>query len=105
MMAARLKKGDKVIILSGKDKSKTGEISKVLPKIGKAIVSGVNSAIRHTKQTQNTQGGRLTKEMPIDLSNIALADPKDGSATRVGFKMVEGNKVRYAKKSGEILND
>ncbi len=105
MMAARLRKGDKIVVLSGKDKSKTGEISKVIPKANKAIVSGINTVVRHTKQTQTNQGGRLTKEMPIDLSNIALMDPKDGVATRVGFKTVEGKKVRYAKKSGEILND
>tara|TARA_Y100001960_G_C14455495_1_gene719380 strand:+ start:159 stop:473 length:315 start_codon:yes stop_codon:yes gene_type:complete len=104
-MAARLRKGDKIVVLSGKDKSKTGEISKVIPKANKAIVSGINTVVRHTKQTQTNQGGRLTKEMPIDLSNIALMDPKDGVATRVGFKTVEGKKVRYAKKSGEILND
>jgi large subunit ribosomal protein L24 len=104
-MAAKLRKGDKVIILSGKDKSKTGEIIKVIPKDGKAVVSGINSVIRHTKQTQTDQGGRVPKDMPIDLSNVALVDPKDGSATRVGFKFVEGKKVRYAKRSGEALND
>jgi large subunit ribosomal protein L24 len=104
-MAAKLKKGDKVIVLTGKDKSKTGEITKVMPKVSKALVSGVNSVIRHTKQTQTSQGGRLSKEMPIDLSNVALVDPKSGGATRVGFKYIEGKKVRYAKKSGETLND
>ena len=104
-MAAKLRKGDKVIVLSGKDKSKTGEIIKVIPKDGKAVVSGINSVIRHTKQTQTDQGGRVPKEMPIDLSNVALVDPKDGSATRVGFKFLEGKKVRYAKRSGEALND
>jgi large subunit ribosomal protein L24 len=104
-MASKLRKGDKVIVLSGKDKLKTGEITKVVTKNGKALVSGVNTAIRHTKQTQNTQGGKLPKEMPIDLSNVALVDPKNGGPTRVGFKFVEGKKVRYAKKSGEIIND
>ena len=104
-MAAKLRKGDKVIVLSGKDKAKTGEIIKIITKSSKALVSGVNNAIRHTKQTQSTQGGRITKEMPIDLSNVALIDPKDGGATRVGFKFVEGKKVRYAKKSGETIND
>ena len=104
-MAAKLRKGDKVIVLSGKDKSKTGEIIKVIPKDGKAVVSGINSVIRHTKQTQTDQGGRVPKEMPIDLSNVALVDPRHGSATRVGFKFVEGKKVRYAKRSGEALND
>ena len=104
-MAARLKKGDKIIVLAGKDKSKTGEITKVIPKLNKALVTGINTVVRHTKQTQNTQGGRITKEMPINLSNLALVDPSTGVATRVGFKFVDGKKVRYAKKSGEVLND
>jgi large subunit ribosomal protein L24 len=94
-----------VIVLSGKDKSKTGEITKVMPKASKGIVSGINSVTRHTKQTQTDQGGRVKKEMPIDLSNLALVDPKMGGPTRVGFKFVEGKKVRYAKRSGETLND
>ena len=104
-MAAKLRKGDKIIVISGKDKSKTGEITRVIPKDGKALVTGVNSVIRHTKQTQTDQGGRITKEMPIDISNLALVDPKSGGPTRVGFKLVEGKKVRYAKRSGETLND
>jgi large subunit ribosomal protein L24 len=104
-MAAKLRKGDKVIVLSGKDKSKTGDITKVIPKESKAVVSGINSVIRHTKQTQNEQGGRVPKEMPIDLSNLALVDPKNGGPTRVGFRFVEGKKVRFAKRSGETLND
>jgi len=104
-MAAKLRKGDKIIVISGKDKSKTGEVTRVIPKDGKALVTGVNSVIRHTKQTQTDQGGRITKEMPIDISNLALVDPKSGGPTRVGFKLVEGKKVRYAKRSGEALND
>ena len=104
-MAAKLRKGDKVIVISGKDKSKIGEVTRVIPKDGKALVTGVNSVIRHTKQTQTDQGGRITKEMPIDISNLALVDPKSGGPTRVGFKLVEGKKVRYAKRSGEALND
>ena len=104
-MAAKLRKGDKDIVISGKDKSKTGEVTRVNPKDGKALVTGVNSVIRHTKQTQTAQGGRITKEMPIDISNLALVDPKSGGPTRVGFKLVEGKKVRYAKRSGETLND
>ena len=104
-MAAKLRKGDKIIVLSGKDKSKTGEITRIIPKTRKAVVSGINSVMRHTKQTQSEQGGRIPKDMPIDLSNIALVDPKDGGATRVGFKFLEGKKVRYAKRSGEALND
>ena len=104
-MAAKLKKGDKVVILAGKDKAKEGEITKVFPSDNKAIVSGINTVVRHTKQTQNSQGGRLTKEMPIHLSNMALVDPKEGGATRIGFKVADGKKIRFAKKSGELLND
>ena len=103
-MAAKLRKGDNVVVLAGKDKGKKGEITRVLPKDEKAIVGGVNVAIRHTRQTQNSQGGRIAKEMPIALSNLALVDPKSGEATRVGFRMEGDTKVRYAKKSGETLN-
>jgi large subunit ribosomal protein L24 len=103
-MAAKLRKGDKVVVLAGKDKGKKGDVTRVMPKDGKAIVSGVNVAIRHTRQTQNTQGGRIPKEMPIDLSNLALVDPKTGEATRVGFRMEDGKKVRFAKKSGEAIH-
>ena len=104
-MAAKLKSGDKVVVLAGKDKGKEGTISSVDPKAGKAVVDGVNIAIRHTRQTQNNQGGRIPKEAPIDLSNIALIDPKDGGPTRVGFKFLEdGTKVRFAKKSGEVID-
>ncbi len=103
-MAAKLRKGDKVIVLAGKDKGKEGEISSVNPTVGKAIVVGVNMAIRHAKQTQQSQGGRVPTEMPIQLSNLALVDPKEGGATRVGFKEVDGKKVRFAKKSGEVIN-
>ena len=103
-MAAKLRKGDSVIVLAGKDKGKKGEITRVMPKDNKAIVGGVNVAIRHTKQTQASQGGRIAKEMAIDLSNLALVDPKTGEATRVGFRVENGEKVRYAKKSGETIN-
>jgi len=104
-MAAKLKTGDRVIVLSGRDKGKEGDITKVMPSAGRAFVSGVNMVIRHTRQTQNAQGGRLSKEAPIDLSNIALIDPRDGGPTRVGFKFLEdGTKVRFAKKSGEIID-
>lgn len=103
-MAAKLKKGDKVVVLSGKDKGKEGEIEKVMPKDGRAIVGGVNIAIRHTKQSQGNQGGRIPKPAAIDLSNLAFIDPKEGGATRVGFKMVDGKKVRFAKKSGEVID-
>ena len=104
-MASKLRKGDKVIVICGKDKAKTGEITRVIPRSGKAVVSGINNAIRHTKQSQTTQGGRIPKEMPIDLSNIALIDPKDGGPTRVGFKVLDGKKLRFAKKSGETINE
>ncbi|MEL7213124.1 MAG: 50S ribosomal protein L24 [Pseudomonadota bacterium] len=103
-MAAKLKKGDKVVVLAGKDKGKEGTIASVDPKAGKAVVDGINIAIRHTKQSQNSQGGRVPQAMPIQLSNIALVDPKDGGPTRVGFKMDGDKKVRYAKKSGEVID-
>ena len=104
-MAAKLKTGDHVIVLSGRDKGKEGDITKVMPSDGRALVSGVNMVIRHTKQSQTEQGGRLSKEAPINLSNIALVDPRDGGPTRVGFKFLEGGtKVRFAKKSGEVID-
>ena len=101
-MAAKLKKGDTVIVLTGKDKGKTGEISAVMPKDNKAIVDGVNVAIRHTKQSASSQGGRLPVSQPIDLSNLAIVD-KNGKATRVGFRMEGDKKVRYAKSTGEAI--
>jgi large subunit ribosomal protein L24 len=101
-MAAKLKKGDKVVVLAGKDKGKQGEIASVLPKDNKAVVEGVNVAIRHTKQSQASQGGRLAKAMPIDLSNLALLD-KNGKATRVGFRFEGDKKVRFAKTTGEAI--
>ncbi|MBK1636999.1 50S ribosomal protein L24 [Rhodovulum adriaticum] len=103
-MAAKLKSGDKVIVLAGKDKGREGVIQSVDPKAGKAVVDGVNVAIRHTKPSQTGQGGRQPKAMPIDLSNLALVDPKDGGPTRVGFRIEDGKKVRYAKKSGEVID-
>ena len=103
-MAAKLRKGDKVVVLAGKDKGRKGDITRVIPKDGKAIVSGVNVAIRHQRQTQSSQGGRVAKEMPIDLSNLALLDPKSGEPTRVGFRMEGDKKVRFAKKSGEAID-
>ena len=101
-MAAKLRKGDKVVVLTGKDKGKQGEITTVMPSENKAVVEGVNVAIRHTKQSQASQGGRLAKAMPIDLSNLALMD-KNGKATRVGFRMEGDKKVRYAKSTGEAI--
>ena len=101
-MAAKLKKGDKVVVLAGKDKGKQGEITAVMPKDGKAVVDGVNVAIRHQRQTQTTQGGRVAKNMPIELSNLALMD-KNGKATRVGFREEDGKKVRFAKTTGDAI--
>ena len=101
-MAAKLKKGDKVVVLAGKDKGKTGEITQVLPKDNKAVVDGVNIALRHTRQSQTSQGGRVPKNMPIDLSNLALLD-KNGKATRVGFRMEGDQKVRFAKTTGDVI--
>jgi large subunit ribosomal protein L24 len=101
-MAAKLKKGDKVVVLAGKDKGQQGEITSVAPAANKAVVEGVNVAIRHTKQSQTSQGGRIAKPMPIDLSNLALLDA-NGKATRVGFRMEGDKKVRYAKTTGEAI--
>ncbi len=101
-MAAKLRKGDKVILLAGKDKGKEGEILSVSPTAGKAVVDGVNLAIRHTKQSSTSQGGRIAKAMPIDLSNLSLID-KNGKATRVGFRMDGDKKVRFAKTTGEAI--
>ena len=101
-MAARLRKGDTVIVLAGKDKGKTGEITQVMPKDNKAVVDGVNVAIRHQKQTPTDQGGRRPKAMPIDLSNLALVDA-NGKATRVGFRDENGTKVRFAKTTGDAI--
>ena len=102
-MAAKLKKGDKVVVLAGKDKGKQGEISRVMPDANKAIVDGVNIAIRHTKQSASTQGGRIPQAMPIDLSNLSLLD-KNGKPTRVGFKIEDGKKLRVAKTTGDVID-
>ena len=103
-MAAKLKKGDRVVVLAGKDKGREGEITRVIPREGRAVVDGINVVIRHTRQSQQSQGGRIPQPAPIQLSNLALVDPKEGGPTRVGFKWVEGKKVRFAKKSGEIID-
>ena len=102
-MAAKLKTGDKVVILAGKDKGKQGTIASVDPKAGKAVVEGINMAIRHTRQSQTSQGGRIPKAMPIDLSNLAMLD-KNGKATRVGFKIEGDKKVRFAKTTGDVID-
>ena len=102
-MAAKIRKGDEVIVLSGKDQGKKGTVSRVLPKDSRAIVAGVNMVKRHQRQGPMNQAGIIEKEASIHLSNIALVDPKTGKPTRVGFKMLDGEKVRFAKKSGEII--
>jgi large subunit ribosomal protein L24 len=100
----KIRKGDKVVVLTGKDKGRSGEVLRVMPKDDKAVVRGVNVIRRHQKQTQSQEGGIISKEAPIHLSNIAIADPKDGKPTRVGFKIeADGKKVRVAKRSGATL--
>ena len=104
-MAAKIKKGDNVVVLTGKDKGKTGEVLSVHPAEERAVVRGVNLARRHQKQTASEQGGIVSKELTIHLSNIAIADPKDGTPTRVGFKVTEdGRKQRVAKRSGDVID-
>ncbi len=101
----RFKKGDQVLVRTGRDKGKKGEILKMLPRENRAVVQGVNVATRHQRQTQQQEGGLIRKELSIDLSNLAHVDPKSGEATRVGYKMLEdGRKVRFAKKSGEVID-
>ena len=101
----KIRRGDKVVVLAGKDKGRSGEVLYVQPKEDTAIVRGVNLIRRHQKQTQSQEGGIITKEAPIQLSNLAIADPKDGKPTRVGFRVEQdGKKVRFAKRSGETIN-
>jgi large subunit ribosomal protein L24 len=104
-MAAKIRKGDKVVVLTGRDKGRTGEVVSVRPTEGRALVRGVNLVKRHQKQTPNQEGGIISKESTIHLSNIAIADPKDGKPTRVGFKVLaDGKKVRIAKRSGAEID-
>jgi large subunit ribosomal protein L24 len=104
-MAAKIRKGDKVVVLAGRDKGRTGEVIEVNPAAGRALVRGVNLVKRHQRQTAQQQGGIISKELPVHLSNIAVADPKDGKPTRVGFKIAaDGRKVRVAKRSGVEIN-
>lgn len=104
-MAAKIKKGDKVIVLTGKDKGKTGDVLQVFPTDNRVLVSGVNIAKRHTKTQGATEGGIIDKNLPIHISNVALRDPKSGKPTRVGFKTLDGGKkARVAKRSGEVIN-
>ena len=106
MSAAKIKKGDKVVILSGKDKGKHGEVTKAMPKVGKVVVGGINMMTRHKKPSQqNPQGGLERIEAPMHASKVAIEDPKTGKPTRVGFKVLEdGRKVRVAKRSGEQID-
>jgi large subunit ribosomal protein L24 len=104
-MAQKIKKGDTVVILAGKDKGRSGEVTKVIPKDDKVVVSGINVHARHRKPSQlNPQGGIERKEAPLHISNVAIADPKDGSPTRVRYEERDGKKVRVAAKSGELIN-
>jgi large subunit ribosomal protein L24 len=104
MASLKFKKGDRVVVLAGRDKGKQGEILRMLPKENRAVVRGVNVVRRHQQQTTQDEGGIISKEAPINLSNLAHEDPKDGQATRVGFKFLEdGKKVRFAKRSGELI--
>ena len=102
-MAAKIRKGDKVVVLAGKDKGKTGSVLQVFPTETRATVQGLNLVRRHTKQTASNDAGIFTKEAPIHLSNLALADAK-GKPTRVGFKVEDGKKVRVAKTTGEVIH-
>jgi large subunit ribosomal protein L24 len=105
MAKLKIKKGDRVVVLAGKDKGKKGEVLKVLPKDERVIVNGVNMIKRHQKQSAAQEGGIISKEAPIHVSNLSLEDPKDGSPTRVGYKTLDdGRKVRFAKRSGEVID-
>jgi len=104
-MAARIRKGDKVAVLAGRDKGRGGEVLKVIPKENRAIVAGVNKVKRHSRPTRMDPGGIREKEASVDLSNLALVDPKDGKPTRVGIKILDdGRKIRFAKRSGEAID-
>ena len=104
-MAAKIKKGDRVVVLAGKDKGRQGSVLRVLPKDERVVVEGLNMVQRHTRPTQSDpQGGIKNKEAPLHVSNVALVDPKSGGPTKVGFRMEGGKKVRFAKKSGEVIN-
>jgi large subunit ribosomal protein L24 len=104
-MAAKIKKGDRVVLLTGRDKGRQGAVLKVIPKEDRVLVEGLNIVHRHTRPSQgDPQGGIKTKEAPLHVSNVALVDPKTGGPTRVGFRVEGGKKVRFAKKSGEVIN-
>ena len=104
-MSAKIKKGDRVVVTAGRDKGKRGEVRQVIPEEGRAIVAGVNLVRRHTRQTAQTEGGIISKESPIHLSNLAILDPKTDKPTRVGFKVLDdGRKVRVARGSGDLID-
>ena len=104
-MAAKIKKGDKVVVITGRDKGRSGEVVRVMPTEERAIVRGVNMVKRHQRQTMQQEAGIITKEASVHLSNLALTDPKDGKPTRVGFKTLDdGRKVRFAKRSGDVID-
>ncbi|MEM9989104.1 MAG: 50S ribosomal protein L24 [Pseudomonadota bacterium] len=103
-MAARIKKGDQVVVLTGKNKGAEGAVLKVDPKADKVLVQGINMISRHTKPSQQSAGGIIRREAPMHISNVALKDPKDGKPTRVGFEVRDGKKVRVAKRSGEVID-
>ncbi len=105
-MAKKLKirKGDQVVVITGPDKGRKGEVLRVIPREDRAVVQGINMVKRHQRQTPRTEGGIVEIEAPIHISNLAHLDPKDGAATRVGFKFIEGRKVRFARRSGEVID-
>jgi large subunit ribosomal protein L24 len=104
-MAAKVKKGDRVVVIAGRDKGKSGEVLRVYPTEERVLVAGVNVVKRHQRQTARVQGGIVSKEAPLHLSKIAHVDPKTGGPTRIGFKVLgDGRRVRFAKKSGEVLD-
>ncbi len=105
MVAAKIRKGDKVVVLTGRDKGRSGEVIEVRPDENRAVVRGINMVKRHQRQTAQQEGGIISKELAVHLSNIALADPKDGKPTRVGFKIQpDGKKIRIAKRSGAEID-
>jgi large subunit ribosomal protein L24 len=104
-MAAKIKKGDRVVVIAGRDKGKSGEVLRVFPSEERVLIAGVNVVKRHQRQTARVQGGIVSKEAPLHLSKIAHVDPKTGGPTRIGFKILgDGRRVRFAKKSGEVLD-
>ena len=106
MVKLKIRRGDKVVVLAGRDKGKHGEVVKAFPTENKVLVQGVNMVRKHQKQTPSQQGGIIAKEAPIHVSNLAIEDPKDGAPTRIGYRILDdGRKVRFAKRSGEVIDD